>query len=369
LKKSPISTFFRQNASGLALAVLSGAVCLGLLEGFVRVFYRSKVDSTILSAKRPPASVVPFVRRTSVPGLLYDLKPGARVLGWGSIKVEVDPSGCCRVVPGHLADEGTGLKIAILGDSTPFGWKVPFEETYGELLRPLLPGTSIRNFAVPGYNSEQNLAAFRSKALGWRPDLIVLHYDHNDSEPADDSRASFLFPSYGDNFLHSMLVKLVLREATRLRPVRRTLAVPGDPRHPELLLHDYRYAGPQFERHMAEMQALADLAALHKIPVLVFMWNPWLTRARDPLSDPFYTLLHRPVADRLRGMGFRVADGYALYQDYMRREGKNDLTVLWASAEDAHPSALGHRVIARYLAGEIKTWRGVFVSGDASARR
>ena len=367
--KSPISTFFRRHGAGLALAALSAAGCLALLEGFVRVFCRGRVDTAALSAKPPPASVVPFVRRTAVPGLLYDLKPGARVLGWGAVKVEVDASGCCRVVPGRRADDGPGPRIAIMGDSTPFGWKLPYEETYGERLRPLLPGTSIRNFAVPGYNSEQNLVAFREKAIGWRPDLVVLHYDHNDSEPADDTRASFLFPAYGDNALHSMLLKLLIREASRLGPTRRTLAVPGDPARPERLLHDYRYAGPQFERHMVEMKALADLAAERKIPVLVFIWNPWLTRARDPQSDPFYTLLHKPVADRLRGMGFRVADGYAFHQDYMRRERKADLSSLWASAEDAHPNAEGHRLIAGYLAGEIKAWRGARGSGDASAPR
>jgi len=367
--KTPISTFFRRHGSRLALAALSTAGCLAGLEGFVRSFYWEKVDTASLSAKPPPASVVPFVRRTAVPGLLYDLKPGARVLGWGAVKVEVDASGCCRVAPGRRADDGSGPRIAILGDSTPFGWKVPFEETYGELLRPLLPGASIRNFAVPGYNSGQNLAALREKALAWRPDVIVLHYDHNDSEPADDSRASFLFPTYGDNALHSMLLKLLLREATRLRPIRRTIAVPGDPAHPERLLREYRYAGPQFEGHMDRMKAFADLAAARGIPVLVFIWNPWLTRAADPGKDPSYALLHKPVADRLRAAGFRVADCYALHQSYMKRERKADLAALWASPDDAHPNAEGHRLIAGYLAGELNAWRGERGSGDASARR
>jgi lysophospholipase L1-like esterase len=367
--KTKVFSQFKRYGPGAAAAAVSTALCLGLLEGFVRAAYWPKVDTASLAAKPPPASVVPFVRRTSVPGLLYDLKPGARVLGWGGVKVEVDASGCCRVVPGHPADEGAGTRIAILGDSTPFGWKVPFEETYGERLRLLLPGTLIRNFAVPGYNSEQNLAALREKALAWRPDLIVLHYDHNDSEPADDSRASFLLPTYGDNALHSMLLKLLLREASRLRHIRRTLAVPGDPGHPERLLHDYRYAGPQFERHMDRMKALAELAASRRIPVLVFVWNPWLTRTRDPESDPFYTLLHEPLDQRLKGMGFRVADGYALYQNYMKAERKGDLTSLWASPDDAHPNAAGHLLIARYLAGEVTALRGARGSADASARR
>lgn len=355
----------RQKPSSRKIRALAVAASVGFLfalllalEVFVRTHYRSEVDTASLLAKPQAASIVPFVSRVPDPELLYDLKPGTRVLGWGGVRVETDPSGCCRVVPGRPLDSGEGVRIAILGDSSPFGWKVPFEETYGERLRPLLERSrsgpaAIRNFAVPGYNSQQNRVALRDKALSWRPDLIVLHYDHNDSEPVDDSRTAFMSPEFGDNALHSMLIKLLRRRVRLLRPARRTVAVPDDPGHPERMLHDYRYAGPQFEHHMSEMKAIAELAASRKIPVVVFLWNPWLTPSKKPESDPFYALLHKPVAERLKGMGFRVADSYGLYQGWMTREKRNDLRALWAGPEDAHPNAEGHRLIANYLAGEI----------------
>lgn len=347
-----------RNAAFAALAVaLSSAAGLLGLELVARVAFSKETDTALLRARPQPASVVPFVRRVANPELLYDLKPGFRVIGWNGAKVETDASGCCRVVPGRPADDGPGFRVAILGDSTPFAWKLPMEESYGERLRPLLEKArgrvAIRNFSVPGYNSRQHRVVLRDKALPWRPNLVLLHYDHNDSEPADDSRTGFMAPEYGDNALNSRLIKLVMRRWNRSRSVRSAVAAPDDPGNPERLLHGYRYAGPQFERHMGEMKAIADLAAAAKVPVLVFVWNPWLTPHADPSKDPFYALLHEPVAKRLRGMGFRVADGYGLYQDYMRRERRKDLRSLWADAEDAHPNAAGHRLIAGYLAGEI----------------
>lgn len=348
-------TSARRLAFGILAAALSSAACLAVLELVARVKFAHETDTALLRARPQPPSVVPFVRRIPHPELLYDLKPGFRVIGWNGARVETDASGCCRVVPGRPADDGPGPRIAILGDSSPFPWKLSAEDGYAEQLRPLLSRrgpVAIRNYSVPGYNSQQNRVVLREKALPWRPDLIVLHYDHNDSEPVDDARTGFMAPEYGDNPLHSMLVKLVLRRWRASATVRRTVVVPGDGR-PERLLHGYRYEGPQFEQHMREMQTIADLAAAAKVPVLVFLWNPWLTPHADPNKDPFYALLHKPVGERLRAMGFRVVDSYGLYQDYMRRERRRDLRSLWADAEDAHPNAAGHRLIASYLAGEI----------------
>ncbi|MCX5795342.1 MAG: SGNH/GDSL hydrolase family protein [Elusimicrobia bacterium] len=349
--------------AAITVAVSLAAAAL-VLEGVARLFFRNEVDTAALREAAAAPSVVPFVRRVADPDLLYDLEPGARVLGWGGIRIEVDPSGCCRVIPGRRADEKGELRVAILGDSTPFGWKVPFEQSYGEQLRPLLERAlrrtvALRNFAVPGYNSQQNRITLRDKVLPWRPHLVILHYDHNDSEPIDDASARFLYPEYGDNALHSALIKLARRRWRRLGGVRTTFVADADPARPEKSLQGYRYAGPQWEHHFEELRALAGLAAAARVPVIAFIWDPWLKRNDDPGSDPFYTLLHRPAAERLGAMGLHVADSYGLYQDYMRRGGRKDLAALWVSAADAHPNAEGHRLIARYLLGEaLRQLRG-----------
>ena len=348
----------------VAAVLLSLSVSLLLLEAFVRVAMHHDVDTAYLRGEAVSASLVPFVRRVADAELLYDLQPGTRVLGWGGMRVEVDPSGCCRVRPGSRADDAAGVRVAVLGDSSAFGWKLPFEDTYGERLRPLLEHAlkrtvSLRNYSVPGYNSQQNRIALRDKVLPWHPDLIILHYDHNDADPVADSLAGFLFPEYGDNALHSMLLKLVRRKLRRLALFRTTKIAGEDAARPEKKLGGYRYSGPQFEAHMSEMKVIADLAARQRIPVLVFIWDPWLKRAPNPDNDPFYVLLHKPVADRLSSLGYRVADSYFPYQEYMRAQRRDDLTALWRDAEDAHPSAENHRLIARFLLGEILKMRAL----------
>ncbi|MFI5362574.1 MAG: SGNH/GDSL hydrolase family protein [Elusimicrobiota bacterium] len=323
-----------------------------LLEGFVRAVFWNQVDTRSLEARPAAASVVPFIRRSADPDLLYELKPGVRLIGWGGIRVETDSSGC-RVAPGSRDADSGPPRIAVVGDSSPFGWKVPFEATYGEQLRLRLQRAlgkpvAVKNYSVPGYNSLQNLATFRDKVLRWHPDLLLLHYDNNDADPSDDDRTRYMDPAYGDNILHSMLLKFVVRRWHE-RATRMTVVVGADAAHPERLYEGYRYEGPQFEFHMRQMKAIADLAAARGIPVVVFLWNPWLTRTAEPESDPFYTLLHRPVSRRLRGFGYRVVDSYPLYQEFMRKNRLADLQSLWNGPDDAHPSAEGHRVIAGFL--------------------
>jgi lysophospholipase L1-like esterase len=348
----------RQPRFAAAAVFLSLAASLLLLECFVRLYYRREVDSLSLRGDLPPSYVVPFLRRIPDPELLYDLQPGARLIGWGAVRVEIDPSGCCRVLPGRRADDAGSLRIAILGDSTPFGWKTPYEKTYGHLLRSLLQralrkSVAIRNFAVPSYNSQQNRVVFEKKVLPWRPDLVILHYDHNDAHPVDDTPAGHMYPEYGDNPLHSMLFKLVKRRLRRLARVRSTIVMEGAPAHAENLYQGYRYSGPQFEQHFREMKRIADLAAAGRIPIIAFIWNPWLKPSARSESDPFYALLHKPVSDRLRALGYRVADSYDFYQGHMRGKNQKDLSGLWTNPQDAHPNAEGHRLIARYLLREV----------------
>lgn len=354
----PATPSRRQLRFAATAVFLSLTAAFLVLECFVRAYYWEEVDSISLRGDLPPASVVPFLRRIPDPELLYDLQPGARLIGWGAVRVEIDPSGCCRVLPGGRADDAVSLKIALLGDSTPFGWKTAYEKTYGHLLRSLLQRAlrrpvAIRNFAVPGYNSQQNRVVLEKKVLPWRPDLVILHYDHNDSQPVDDRSAGHMYPEYGDNPLHSMLFKLVKRRLRRLARVRSTTIVEDAPAHAESLFQGYRYSGPQFEQHFREMKRIADLAAAARIPIIAFIWNPWLKPSARFESDPFYALLHKPVSKRLRALGYRTADSYDFYQGHMSGKDQKDLSGLWITPQDAHPNAEGHRLIARYLLREV----------------
>src|SRR5262249_13517688 len=81
------------------------------------------------------------------------------------------------------------FRIALVGDSHAFGFGVSFEQTVGERLASLLAvktgrRVEVLNFGVSGYNSQQELAVFRSDVLAFAPGLVILLPCNNDHEPA-----------------------------------------------------------------------------------------------------------------------------------------------------------------------------------------
>lgn len=84
---------------------------------------------------------------------------------------------------------GEALRVALIGDSHAFGFGVEFDESVGECLsREIASRTGkpceVLNFALPGYNARQQLAALRGYALGFSPDLVVVIPCENDHDPA-----------------------------------------------------------------------------------------------------------------------------------------------------------------------------------------
>ena len=83
--------------------------------------------------------------------------------------------------------QGT-LRIAVLGDSSTFGWGVDDAETYPALLGPALAKRlgvdasriEILNLGVPGYSTFQGRVLLQRVALGLEPDAVVWSYLSND---------------------------------------------------------------------------------------------------------------------------------------------------------------------------------------------
>lgn len=81
-----------------------------------------------------------------------------------------------RVTPGP----GQGLpvvgRVAMLGDSIAFGTGVDDEHTFAYRLQQLDPRLDVRNLAVPGYGTDQELLRLEREAPSLRPDVVVLHF-------------------------------------------------------------------------------------------------------------------------------------------------------------------------------------------------
>ena len=210
------------------LLALTGSLLLCLLvgEAAARIFFWEEVSNEAIEARlRPATGERSLVRPHPDPEIFYELVPNLRRRFLGTL-VRTDAQGIRigAVAPRKSTPRPGSRLIVGIGDSSMFGWGVRQRDTYLHQLEAKLNEVGsdrsfeVRNLAVPGYNSEQELAVLRKKALAMGPEALVLHYDHNDPDPIGaEYQPDYVAPETGDNALGSALVKLVVRRATYAR--------------------------------------------------------------------------------------------------------------------------------------------------------
>jgi lysophospholipase L1-like esterase len=240
------------------------------------------------------------------------------------------------------------LRIAGLGDSVMFGWGVGEEETYLRVLERRFATVAsgdrkieVLNFAVPGYNSAMEVAAFREKVLGVSPDLVILHFVHND---LDLPRFMIEAPDLWS--LRRSWIVAIVRDG--LRSVTANSERWHEPRDLEALStvnrdrvrQKYGYlAGPEaFGEAMASLEEITSAGA---IPVVLVL----LKTDGDPYAAAF---------EAAKRHAFHVVTVGPYFTDYVRdhgveptREGWAD--AFWLSRRDPHPNELGHRLFAEAI--------------------
>ena len=100
--------------------------------------------------------------------------------------------------PDHPAHNSAGLRdeefdpvpptgrwrIAVIGDSIPFGIGVDTEQSYPEVLEDLLRDegldVEVINASVPAYNAQQIAAFLQDPVLSWQPHLVLVSVASND---------------------------------------------------------------------------------------------------------------------------------------------------------------------------------------------
>jgi lysophospholipase L1-like esterase len=115
------------------------------------------------------------------PKLVYELALNLRLPG---LRIATSDQGLNDRAFAPAKPSGV-YRIAVVGDSTSFGWKVGGEKSLAKVLERELnqpsPGRfEVMNFSVPGYNTAQELEAIRARVLPFRPDLVVLVFTGND---------------------------------------------------------------------------------------------------------------------------------------------------------------------------------------------
>jgi hypothetical protein len=332
----------------LATMLLTLVVVLVAGEVVARVFLRSHWDTESLKNQLGHTSIRSLIELDDDVHVRYRLRKRLDT-SYQESRVITDDSGV-RIGASPQGDSAGSIRVALLGDSTPFGWRVDYEDSFAEKLRrelETLSGQSVvlRNFSVPGYNADQEHHVFLKSVAAFQPQLLIVHHDHNDAQPTGWGYTFWMPPEYGDNPLHSAFVKLVLRQLRKIHDKSLPAAEEG---HDEYL-GEYSFKGPLYEAMMDSRKALSQAARERGIPVLVLIFNSTVPAdSHYETSEPFLRL-HAPAARRFLEMGYFVLDMYPAYQRMLAQSGAKDMRDLWMDAEDHHPNPRGHSFIADTL--------------------
>lgn len=360
----------------LRLLVVLATIALTLLaaEGVLRLYFRAKAgdggDVRSVLAKSAQTSVADnaehggkfslsgLVKASAFPDVVYELKPNVSGTFRGK-SLRTNARGL-RGARDYAATKPAGtFRIAGIGDSVMFGWGVGEGEPYLEIVeRELIARgrpAEVLSFAVPGYNTSLEVAAFEHRALPLAPDLVVLHFVGNDFGLPHFLRRPDAPLSRGVAPSRWLLVELL--------KMRFTPPSPDDEVDPDLIGHDSNGGAPgeryearkQYEGIVGEaafvkaLRHLGDLTRPRGIPVIVLALG----------GDEGRGKLARETAE---ANGFTFLNAAAHFYDYLvahdlQNDRKNWVTV-FRIPRDGHPNALGHRLYAEVLLAELER-RGV----------
>jgi hypothetical protein len=339
--------------SALLLAVVPLAFSLAAMEVWVRIQFHDEIDTPALRERLARQSIRSVIEPSPDPITYFELRPNLRT-GFGGALVVTGPERYrISAAPAATVGAPAQVRIAVIGDSTSFGWGVAYEDSYPERFRQAVERASgrsveLRNFSVPAYNALQEFRAFETKVVPWRPHLLVVHHDHNDADAAVKTMSVDYMPAeYGDNALHSALLKFTLRRLRRMRnDTTRATAASGN-----RMVGGYVAAGPLYDAQLASRRAVVERARALGMPVVIVLFNAVVTRDEHWERSEVYTALHRDLAAKLSAMGYHVLDLYPLYQQALAERGWANMRPWWRSVKpvDAHPNADGHRFLAERL--------------------
>ena len=185
----------RRFALRLTLALGTTIVTLLVVEGIVRLAHylredRRPLEVQLQSSRAQAQSSMhdlglgDIVQPSRHAGIVYELKPNVRGRFMGQ-PVLINSQGLHDYEYSRRKEPGT-FRIVGVGDSSLFGWGVPFEDSGLKVLERRLNEKSraqkfeVINFAVPGYNTAMEAETFVQRCLEYAPDLVLLNFNTND---------------------------------------------------------------------------------------------------------------------------------------------------------------------------------------------
>ena len=309
-----------------------------------------------------------MLRTSDDPDIRYELIPGMKGRAWDT-DVVINSAGFRG--PEAQTAKGGHFRIIALGDSIAFGNALPADAPFSNQLQRLLTQDygercEVLNFAVGGYDTLQEAALLRRRALAFEPDLVVVAYSLNDIgvasvnqaylEHLEKYRHSWFYRlrlvRYLDHWLSTWSVENWESQQNDLAAFERKFRGRIDPigpeerelralmnsvpeRHPSSWYRDAAHVG----RLRYAFRWLSDLSKQNRFRVVITI-IPWMVWT--PSGYPFEKA-HQIVALEARRFGFDVIDVLSRF-----REHAASTLALWGT-DPGHPNELGHRILADAL--------------------
>jgi len=314
----------------LALPFVSLGLCLLMTEVVARVLFSRTTLNLGLEMWKYAKDVK---LRSADPEIGHRHRPNAHAQLMG-VDVKTNSLGL-RDVERAIPKPADVYRIVVLGDSITFGWGVPFEHTFCQVLerklneKPPIPGKrfEVVNTGVGNSNTSMEVKYFEAEGYKLEPDLVLLAWFINDAEPTPVPTDNwFAYHSYAYTWITSMMDE-----------VRRN-------NDKQVGYQDY-YRGlyadtqPGWPKSQAAIQSLARFCAERKIPCRVF------------LIPELHTL----------GPKYEFADVHAKVKKVCEAAGLPTLELLdafpaeadphkyWVSPGDAHPNGDGEELMGDRL--------------------
>jgi len=232
-------------------------------------------------------------------------------------------------------------RLVVLGDSFTWGAGVDFDDAYPQrvergLSRRRGGSFEVVNLALPGFETDDELAVLEKQGFAYQPDLVLLGFVLNDAEDAASAerrRAADWIRTRSEG-------PRIWDRSALLRFVGLRLWATGENRR---RIAGYRamYAdgAPGWTASQTALQTMGALCRGHAVPLVVAIF-PLLG---NPLDEGYpFSEIHGKVAASAARAGARVVDLLPAFRGL-----RPDL--LMVDAEDEHPNEIAHRIAAKTL--------------------
>jgi len=363
--------------SRIALAGLATFLSLATVECGLRVrahlLNRGLLENALITPIEPPAEgeadLGHMIRLSRNRRIIYDLKPNLDVTFKGH-RVTTNENGFRG--PSHPQEKPENtIRIVGLGDSVMFGHGVADDDVYLSVLERSLNRSSDRhrfeiiNTAVPGYSTFMEVETLKEKGLGYAPDVVVLHFVRNDARLPNFIREDAPVLSLRRLFLIDFVRASLHKEEDSTEDL---LAQRGFSRPPRDDARPRRFSGdpdrvPEEYRDMVGCGAVAE--SLTELVELRERHGFELVVVTDEVKRIPIIQLLLTTCDEL---SIPVVDVGEAYRGFLAEEGFASLQVspLVISKRNNHPSAFGHRIIAKVLLDWI--WTKGYLAENSSLR-